>query len=42
MSKTLLQGTIDNKRRRGKKKIQWKDNIVEWTGLGRSHVKNEK
>ena len=34
MSKTLLQGNIDGKRRRGKPKMQWQDNIVEWTSLG--------
>ena len=32
MSKILLQGTIDGKRRRPK--MQWQDNIVEWTGVG--------
>ena len=34
MSKTLLQCTVDGKRRRGKPKMQWQDTIVEWTGTG--------
>ena len=34
MYKTLIQGNIDGKRRRGRPKMQWHDNIVEWTGLG--------
>ena len=33
MSKTILQGSIDVKRRRGRLKMQWKDNIMKWTGL---------
>ena len=33
MSKTLLQGTIDDKRR-VMPKMQWQDNIMEWTGFG--------
>ena len=33
MSKTIMQGSIEGKRRRGRPKIQWKDNIVKWTGL---------
>ena len=34
MSKTLLYGTIDGKKMRGRPNMQWQDNIVEWTGLG--------
>ena len=34
MSKTLRQCTIDGKRRRGRPKMQWQDNIVKWTCLG--------
>ena len=33
MSKTILQGFIEGKRRRGRPKMQWQDNIVKWTGL---------
>ena len=33
MSKTILQGSIEGKRRRGRPKMQWQDNIVKWTGL---------
>ena len=33
MSKTILQGSIEVKRRLGRPKIQWQDNIVKWTGL---------
>ena len=30
---TILRGSIEGKRRRGRQKRQWKDNIVKWTGL---------
>ena len=33
MSKTILQGSIEGKRRRGRPKMQWQDNIVKLTGL---------
>ena len=33
MSKTILLGSIEGKRRRGRPKMQWQDNIVKWTGL---------
>ena len=33
MSKTILQGSIEGKRRRGRPKMQWPDNIVKLTGL---------
>ena len=33
MSKTILQGSIEGKRRRGRPKMQWQDNIVKRTGL---------
>jgi hypothetical protein len=32
LSKTILQGTVQGKRRRGRQKKRWTDNIVEWTG----------
>ena len=38
MSKTLLRGTIDGKRMRGRPKMQWQDYIVEWTRLGLEEV----
>ena len=31
--KTILQGTVQEGRRRGRQWKQWKDNIKEWTGL---------
>ena len=34
MSNTILQGSIEGKRRRGRPRTQWQDNIVEWTSLG--------
>ena len=34
MSKILLRGTIVDNRRLRRPTIKWKDNIVEWTGLG--------
>ena len=33
MSKTILQGTTNGKRRRGRQRKRWEDNIREWTGL---------
>ena len=32
LSKTVLQGTVQGGRRRGRQKKQWSDNISEWTG----------
>ena len=32
LSKTILQGTIEGKRRRGRQRKAWMDNIKEWTG----------
>ena len=32
LSKTILQGTVQGKRRRGRQKKKWTDNIAEWTG----------
>ena len=31
--KTVLQGTVKGKRRRGRQKKRWEDNIREYTGL---------
>ncbi len=33
MAKRFLQGTVRGKRRRGRQKKRWEDNICEWTGL---------
>ncbi|GFR94069.1 endonuclease-reverse transcriptase [Elysia marginata] len=33
LSKTILQGTVEGKRRRGRQKKTWCDNIKEWTGM---------
>ncbi|GFS04037.1 endonuclease-reverse transcriptase [Elysia marginata] len=33
LSKTILQGTVKGKRRRGRQKKAWCDNIKEWTGM---------
>ncbi|GFS10039.1 hypothetical protein ElyMa_006636700, partial [Elysia marginata] len=33
LSKTNLQGTVEGKRRRGRQRKAWCDNIKEWTGL---------
>lgn len=32
LSKTILQGTVEGKRRRGRQRKSWMDNIKEWTG----------
>ena len=33
LAKTILQGTMQGGRRRGRQKKRWKNNISEWTGL---------
>ena len=33
LSKTVLQGTVNGGRKRGRQKKRWEDNIKEWTGL---------
>ena len=38
LAKTILQGTVKGRRRQGRQRKRWEDNIREWTGLefGRS------
>ena len=38
LAKTILQGTVKGRRRQGRQRKRWEDNISEWTGLefGRS------
>ena len=33
LAKTILQGTVQGGRRRGRQRKRWEDNISEWTGL---------
>ena len=33
LAKTILQGTVQGGRKRGRQKKRWEDNIAEWTGL---------
>ena len=33
LAKTILQGTVQGGRKRGRQKKKWEDNIREWTGL---------
>ena len=33
LAMTLLQGTVKGKRKRGRQKKRWEDNIKEWTGM---------
>ncbi|GFR73037.1 UDP-glucuronosyltransferase 2A1-like [Elysia marginata] len=33
VAKTIMQGTVNGGRRRGRQKKRWEDNIREWTGL---------
>ena len=33
LAKTILQGTVNRKRKRGRQKKRWEDNIKEWTGM---------
>ena len=32
LAKTVLQGTVEGGRKRGRQKKTWKDNVEEWTG----------
>lgn len=32
LTKTILQGTVPGKRRQGRQRKRWSDNIAEWTG----------
>ena len=32
LAKTILQGTVQGTRKRGRQRKRWEDNIVEWTG----------
>ena len=33
LAKTILQGTVQGGRRRGRQKKRWENNISEWTGF---------
>ena len=33
LAKTILQGTVQGKRRKGSQKKRWEDNIKDWTGV---------
>ena len=33
LAKTILQGTVKGKRKRGRQKKRWEDNIKDWTGM---------
>ena len=33
LAKTILQGMVKGKRKRGRQKKRWEDNIKEWTGM---------
>ena len=33
LAKTILQGTVQEERRRSREKKRWEDNIPEWTGM---------
>ena len=33
LSKTILQGTVQGRRKRGRQRKRWTDNIKEWTGM---------
>jgi len=38
LAKTILQGTVEGKRRRGRQKKSWVDNIKEWTAQPLQHL----
>ena len=33
LAKTILKGTVEGKRRKGRQKKKWVDNIKKWTGM---------
>ena len=33
LAKTILQGTVKRKRKRGRQKKRWEDTIKKWTGM---------
>ena len=37
-AKTILQGTVQGGRRRGRQRKRWEDNIKEWTGVERNII----
>jgi len=41
LAKTILQGTVQGGRRRGRQRKRWEDNIPEWTGLRLSEALRE-
>ena len=36
LAKTVLEGTVQGGRRRGRQRKRWEDNVKEWIGLERS------
>ena len=36
LAKTIVQGTVQGRRRKGRQRKRWEDNIKEWTGLERN------
>ena len=38
LSKTILQGTVEGKRKRGRQRKSWIDNIKEWTDCPADHL----
>ena len=38
MAKTILQGPEPGKRKRGSSRRSWRNDIREWTGLGRRNL----
>ena len=41
LSKTILQGTLEGGRRRGRQRKSWSDNVKEWTDLTMSELVHE-
>ena len=41
LSKTILQGTVQGKRKQGRPKKTWMDNIKEWTGMNHNQIKSK-
>ena len=41
LAKTILQGTVQGGRRRGRQRKRWEDNFKEWTGLEMEHHTTE-
>lgn len=41
LCRTTMEGTVEGKRRRGRQRLQWMDNIKKWTGMTVNELKKK-